>query len=165
MQGDKEVVDYLNFLLADELSARDQYFIHSRMYDEWGLKKLYARIGHEVEDEALHAEGFIRRILMLGGTPNMRPAEVKVGKNVREMLQFDLDVEYQVRDNLKKGIKLCEEKQDYVTRQLLVEQLKDTEEDHAHWLEQQLRLMDLLGEQNYLQSQMEGDGNIAAHAH
>ena len=91
---------------------------------------------------------------MLGGTPQMVPAPVRIGRNVREMLQFDLDTEYEVRENLKRGIKLCEEKQDYVTRDLMVNQLKDTEEDHAHWLEQQLRLIDLLGEQNYLQSQL-----------
>ncbi|UOP04576.1 bacterioferritin [Conchiformibius kuhniae] len=162
MQGDKEIIDYLNFLLAGELMARDQYFIHSRMYDEWGLSKLFARIGHEMEDETLHAEGFIRRILALGGTPVCVPAALKVGKTVREMLQLDLDTELEVQGNLKKGIKLCEEKQDYVTRQLLVEQLKDTEEDHAHWLEQQLRLMDMIGEQNYLQSQI---GEAAAHSH
>ncbi len=107
-----------------------------------------------MEDETLHAEGFIRRILMLGGTPVMQSAPVKVGKNVAEMLQFDLDTELEVRENLKKGVKLCEEKQDYVTRELLVNQLKDTEEDHAHWLEQQLRLIKMLGEQNYLQSQI-----------
>lgn len=154
MQGNQEVIDYMNFLLANELSARDQYFIHSSMYAEWGYTKLHARIAHEMEDETLHAEGFIRRILMLGGTPNMKSAEVKVGKDVAQMLQFDLDTELEVRDNLKKGIQLCEEKQDYVSRQLLVEQLKDTEEDHAHWLEQQLRLIKLLGEQNYLQSQI-----------
>ena len=91
---------------------------------------------------------------MLGGTPQMVPAPVRIGRNVREMLQFDLDIEYEVRENLKHGIKLCEEKQDYVTRDLLINQLKDTEEDHAHWLEQQLRLIDLVGEQNYLQSQL-----------
>ena len=84
----------------------------------------------------------------------MVSAPVKVGKDVIEMLQFDLDTELEVRENLKKGIKLCEENQDYVTRQLLVDQLKDTEEDHAHWLEQQLRLIKVLGEQNYLQSQI-----------
>ena len=160
MQGDKAVIDYMNELLAGELAARDQYFIHSRMYDEWGLTKLFDRIGHEMEDETLHAEGFIRRILMLGGTPVCVPAQLKVGKTVAEMLQLDLDTELEVQGNLKKGIKLCEEKQDYVTRQLLVEQLKDTEEDHAHWLEQQLRLIKMLGEQNYLQSQLgESSGN------
>ena len=107
-----------------------------------------------MEDETQHAEAFIRRILMLGGTPKMVSAPVKVGKDVIEMLQFDLDTELEVRENLKKGIKLCEENQDYVTRQLLVDQLKDTEEDHAHWLEQQLRLIKMMGEQNYLQSQI-----------
>lgn len=154
MQGDKAVIDYMNFLLAGELAARDQYFIHSRMYAEWGYTKLFDRIGHEMEDETLHAENFIRRILMLGGTPQMVPATVNVGKTVPEMLQLDLNTEYEVQANLKKGIKLCEEKQDYVTRQMLIDQLKDTEEDHAHWLEQQLRLIKLVGEQNYLQSQL-----------
>lgn len=154
MQGDKAVIDYMNELLAGELAARDQYFIHSRMYAEWGYNKLFDRIAHEVEDETAHAEQFIRRILMLGGTPICVPAKINVGTCVRSMLQSDLDTEIEVRANLQKGIKLCEEKQDYVTRDLLVNQLKDTEEDHAHWLEQQLRLIDLVGEQNYLQSQL-----------
>lgn len=154
MQGDKDIIDYMNFLLAGELAARDQYFIHSRMYAEWGYTKLFDRIGHEMEDETLHAENFIRRILMLGGTPVCVPSAVHVGSNVKEMLQFDLNTELEVQANLKKGIKLCEEKQDYVTRQMLVAQLQDTEEDHAHWLEQQLRLLETLGEQNYLQSQL-----------
>lgn len=154
MKGDKAVIDYMNQLLAGELAARDQYFIHSRMYAEWGYTKLFERIGHEMEDETQHAEAFIRRILMLEGTPNMVPAKITVGKDVVEMLKADLNTEYEVRDHLKKGIALCEEKQDYVTRDLLVGQLKDTEEDHAHWLEQQLRLIDLIGLQNYLQSQL-----------
>ena len=138
MKGNQEVIAYMNELLAGELAARDQYFIHSRMYAEWGYNKLFERIGHEMEDETQHAEAFIRRILMLEGTPNMVPAKITVGKDVVEMLKADLNTEYEVRDHLKKGIALCEEKQDYVTRDLLVGQLKDTEEDHAHWLEQQL---------------------------
>ena len=154
MQGNKEVIDYMNFLLAGELAARDQYFIHSRMYAEWGYNKLFDRIGHEMEDETQHASDFIRRILMLGGTPVSTPTATRIGKTVREMLQLDLETELEVRSNLKKGIKLCEEQQDYVTRELMVNQLKDTEEDHAHWLEQQLRLIDMMGEQNYLQSQV-----------
>lgn len=154
MQGNQDVINYMNELLAGELAARDQYFIHSSMYAEWGYTKLFERIHHEMQDETEHAEAFIRRILMLGGTPKMVPSALRIGENVAQMLQLDLDTELEVRENLKKGIKLCEEKQDYVTRQLLVEQLKDTEEDHAHWLEQQLRLIKLLGEQNYLQSQM-----------
>ena len=154
MKGNQEVIAYMNELLAGELAARDQYFIHSRMYAEWGYNKLFERIGHEMEDETQHAEAFIRRILMLEGTPNMVPAKITVGKDVVEMLKADLNTEYEVRDHLKKGIALCEEKQDYVTRDLLVGQLKDTEEDHAHWLEQQLRLIELIGEGNYYQSQM-----------
>ncbi len=154
MEGKKTVLDCINKLLAGELAARDQYFIHSRMYAEWGYEKLHARIGHEMEDETGHASDFIRRILMLGGTPQMVPEAITVGKDVPEMLKLDLDTELRVRQNLKDAIALCEREQDYVTRQLLVAQLKDTEEDHAHWLEQQLRLIDAMGLQNYLQSQV-----------
>ena len=107
-----------------------------------------------MEDETAHAEAYIRRILMLGGVPNMVPAAINVGTDVVSMLQADLNTELEVRAALKKGIKLCEEQQDYVTREILVNQLKDTEEDHAHWLEQQLRLIELVGIQNYLQSQL-----------
>lgn len=154
MKGNQAVIDYMNELLAGELAARDQYFIHSRMYSEWGYSKLYERIAHEMEDETGHAEAFIRRILMLEGTPNMVPAALNLGSDVVSMLKADLETELKVREDLKRGIKLCEEQQDYVTRDLLIAQLKDTEEDHAHWLEQQLRLVELVGLQNYLQSQL-----------
>ena len=154
MQGNQAVLDYMNELLAGELAARDQYFIHSRMYAEWGYNKLFERIAHEVEDETGHAEAFIRRILMLGGTPNMVPAKINVGADVVAMLKADLNTEYEVRAALQKGIKLCEEAQDYVTRELMVGQLKDTEEDHAHWLEQQLRLIEMVGFQNYMETQL-----------
>lgn len=154
MQGNPEVIDYLNFLLGGELAARDQYFIHSEMYAEWEYGKLFDRIHHEMHDETIHSQLLIRRIMMLGGTPNMTVDEIHVGSTVPEMLQFDLDLEYKVRKHLKDGIALCEKLQDYVTRDMLVGQLKDTEEDHAHWLEKQLRLIDMMGLQNYLQSQM-----------
>ncbi len=154
MKGNQKVIAYMNELLAGELAARDQYFIHSRMYAEWGYSKLFERIDHEMADETGHAEAFIRRILMLEGTPVCVPGKINVGKDVPEMLKYDLNTENEVRAHLKKGIKLCEEEQDYVTRELLVAQLKDTEEDHAHWLEQQLRLIELVGMKNYLQSQM-----------
>lgn len=154
MQGKKTVLDCLNKLLAGELAARDQYFIHARMYAEWGYSKLHERIAHEMEDETAHANRFIERILMLGGTPNMTSAAITVGKDVADMLQKDLAVELEVRDNLKAAIALCEKEQDYVTRQYLVQQLQDTEEDHAHWLEQQLCLIQMMGLQNYLQSQV-----------
>ncbi|WP_037586897.1 bacterioferritin [Stenoxybacter acetivorans] len=154
MEGKKSVIDSMNKLLAGELAARDQYFIHSRMYEDWGYTKLYERINHEMADETGHAHQFIHRILMLNGTPTVVPEPIKVGKNVEEMLRFDLEVELSVREHLKEAIALCEREQDYVTRQLMVEQLKDTEEDHAHWLEQQLRQIQIMGLQNYLQSQL-----------
>ncbi len=154
MKGHPKIIDYFNFLLAGELAARDQYFIHSRMYHEWGYTKLFERIGHEMQDETDHADALIRRILLLEGTPQMVPSAIRVGKDVPEMLQFDLDTEFEVRDNLKKGIALCEEVGDYVSREILRVQLEDTEEDHAHWLEQQLGLIKRLGIQNYLQSQL-----------
>lgn len=154
MIGSPKVIDYLNFLLGGELAARDQYFIHSEMYAEWHYGKLYDRIHHEMADETLHAQSIIRRILMLSGTPRMTVNAINIGSTVPEMLQLDLELEYQVQQHLKDGIALCEAERDYVTREMLVEQLKDTEEDHAHWLEQQLRLIDMISLPNYLQSQM-----------
>ncbi len=153
MKASQKVIDYLNFLLAGELGARDQYFIHSQMYAEWELGKLHDRIYHEMEDETLHARLIINRIIMLGGTPNMQVGQIHIGTDVPSMLQADLDLEYAVQDHLKEGIALCEAERDYVTRDMLVRQLEDTEQDHAHWLEKQLRLIDLMGLQNYLQSQ------------
>ncbi|SUD89831.1 bacterioferritin [Psychrobacter phenylpyruvicus] len=154
MKGSQKVIDYLNFLLGGELGARDQYFIHSEMYGEWNYGKLYDRIHHEMEDETEHAQAIIRRILMLGGKPDMTVDAITVGSAVPEMLKLDLELEYKVQQHLKDGIALCEQEHDYVTRDILVDQLEDTEEDHAHWLEQQLRLIDMVGLQNYLQSQM-----------
>ena len=153
MQGNAEVISYLNKLLAGELAARDQYFIHARMYHEWGYSKLYERIHHEMEDETGHASTLIARILLLEGRPSMVPEALSIGHDVPEMLKNDLAVELSVRDALKPGIALCEQHQDYVSRELLLDQLKDTEEDHAHWLEQQLFLISQMGLQNYLQSQ------------
>ena len=109
MNGSQKVIDYLNFLLGGELGARDQYFIHSEMYGEWGYGKLYDRIHHEMEDETSHAQAIIRRILMLGGKPDMTVDEINVGDNVPQMLQLDLDLEYQVQQHLKQGIALCEQ--------------------------------------------------------
>lgn len=159
MKGSQKVIDYLNFLLAGELAARDQYFIHSEMYAEWHYGKLYDRIHHEMQDETGHAQAIIRRIMMLGGTPNMTVNAINVGTTVPDMLQSDLNLEYEVQKHLKEGIAICESEHDYVTRDMLVAQLEDTEEDHAHWLEQQLRLIDMIGLPNYLQSQM---GEVSA---
>ncbi len=153
MQGNPKIIDTLNQLLAGELAARDQYFIHSRMLSEWGLSKLAERIGHEMQDETGHADVLIRRILFLEGTPAMVPAPLNIGSDVVSILQNDLAVELQVVANLRKAIALCEKQDDYVTRELLEPMLDDTEIDHAHWLEQQLRLIQLMGLPNYIQSQ------------
>lgn len=162
MKSSQKVIDYLNFLLAGELGARDQYFIHSQMYAEWELGKLHDRIYHEMEDETLHARLIINRIIMLGGTPNMQVGEINIGADVPAMLKSDLNLEYTVQEHLKEGIAICEAKRDYVTRDMLVRQLEDTEQDHAHWLEKQLRLIELMGLQNYLQSQTAKPNTVGA---
>ncbi|MFT7186628.1 MAG: bacterioferritin [Pseudohongiellaceae bacterium] len=155
MKGKQSVIDVLNSLLVGELAAMDQYFIHSRMYDDWGLSKLYERIGHEMEDETGHADQMIKRILFLEGKPELSKRDaLNIGATVPEMLMSDLDLEYAVVKNLKAAISICESEQDYETRAMLVKQLEDTEEDHAHWLEQQLGLIDKVGLQNYLQAML-----------
>ena len=155
MKGSQKVIEALNGLLAYELAAMDQYFIHSRMYEDWGLGKLYDRIAHEMEDETGHADQMIKRILFLEGFPNMVTREpLNVGKTVEEMLKNDLALEYAVVKNLKDAIVICEAEKDFETRAMLVKQLEDTEEDHTHWLEQQLGLIDKIGIQNYLQAMM-----------
>ncbi|WP_342804381.1 bacterioferritin [Alteromonas sp. M12] len=155
MKGNQIIIDSLNGLLAYELAAMDQYFIHSQMYDDWGLTKLHERIAHEFDDEKGHATKLIERMLFLEGTPDMTVRSgFKVGKDVLEMLESDLRVEYTVTDELKKTIALCEAEKDYVTRDMLMVLLEDTEMDHAHWLEQQIGLIKRLGLSNYLQSQM-----------
>lgn len=155
MKGDANVIDQLNKLLAGELTAIDQYFLHSRMYENWGLKKLYERIEHERSEEVGHAEMLIRRILFLEGRPNLGArAPLSIGSDVPEMLKNDLALELAVVRALKEAIAYCETARDYQTRELLEQLLADTEEDHAHWLEQQLWLIQQTGLQNYMQSQL-----------
>ena len=101
---------------------------------------------------------------MLGGTPNMQVGKINIGTDVPAMLKNDLNLEYTVQEHLKEGIAICEAERDYVTRDMLVRQLEDTEQDHAHWLEKQLRLIELMGLQNYLQSQS-GNPNMAGATH
>lgn len=155
MKGNTKIIAGLNELLGYELAAMDQYFIHSQMYLDWGLTKLYERIDHEFDDERGHATKLIERMLFLEGTPDMQTRTgFKVGSDVPSMLESDLRVEYEVDAKLKEVIALCEAEEDFVTRDMLVVLLDDTETDHAHWLEQQLRLIKMLGLPNYLQSQM-----------
>ena len=155
MKGNQTVIDGLNGLLAFELAAMDQYFIHSQMYLDWGLQKLYDRINHEFDDEKGHATKLIERILFLEGVPDMSTrSAISIGKDVTQMLESDLRVEYEVAEKLREVISVCESEKDYVTRDMLIVLLDDTENDHAHWLEQQLGLIKRLGLQNYQQSQL-----------
>jgi bacterioferritin len=155
MKGHDQVIAYLNELLAGELTAIDQYFIHSRMYENWGYSKLYERIAHEVQDETAHADALIKRILFLEGTPDLSKREpLQVGIHVEAMLKNDLAVELKVVQDLRRVMKFCESVQDYQTREILKVMLEDTEHDHAHWLEQQLGMIQQMGLQNFLQAQI-----------
>ena len=155
MKGNDEVLKHLQQLLNCELAARDQYFGHSRKYKDWGLYKLALRLEHEMQEETEHADIIIERMLFLEGEPDFNQQDkARVGSTVREMLQNDLDVEYKVSGMLKETMSLCEEVQDFETRELLTKLLDDTEMDHAYFLEKQLRLIDMIGQKNYLQSQM-----------
>ena len=156
MKGDKKIVDLLNELLTGELSASDQYLIHGEMVADLGLPQLAAHMLHESEHEHSHAKLIIQRILFLEGKPNVGKRDaLNVGHNVKQMLENDLALEYKVVKHLKKVIDACEKVSDYVTREMLVQQLDDTEMDHAYWLEKQLKLIELVGLENYQQSQMQ----------
>lgn len=161
MKGDKKIIEILNSLLAGELTAVDQYLIHGEMYADMGFGQLAEKALHESEHERQHARALIQRILFLEGKPNLAKREaLKIGKIVPEMLQSDLDLEYKVVGELKKAMAVCELAQDCVTRDMLGVQLEDTEMDHAYYLEKQLRLIKMVGLQNYQQSQM-GSGTPA----
>ncbi len=155
MKGANGIVELLNQLLAGELMAVDQYLAHGERYADMGLDKLAEHALHESDHEKQHAQTMIQRILMLEGDPDLATRHpMNVQKDVPAMLKSDLDVEYQVQQHLKAAIDQCEAAQDYVTRDMLVTQLEDTETDHAYFLEKQLRLIDQIGLPNYLQSQM-----------
>ena len=161
MKGDKKIIDILNELLAGELTAVDQYLIHGEMYADMGLNELAQKTIHESDHERQHARALIQRILFLEGKPDMSKRDsLKIGKTAPDMLKSDLALEYKVDGDLKKAMAACEKAQDYVTRDMLGIQLEDTEMDHAYFLEKQLRLIDLVGLQNYLQSQI-GSANAA----
>ncbi|MEA5480262.1 bacterioferritin [Pseudanabaena galeata UHCC 0370] len=154
MKGSEKVLQQLSKLLRGELAARDQYFTHSRIYADWGLNKLYERINHEMADETQHSTWLIERILFLEGTPDLSQQDgINIGKTVPEMLKNDLDFEYKVMDDLREAIAVCENEQDYQSRDILLKILVDTEQDHAYWLEKQLKLIAQMGLPNYLQSQ------------
>jgi bacterioferritin len=154
MKGDKDVIRLLNAQLTNELTAINQYFLHARMYRHWGFEKIAKKEYEESIGEMKHADKLIDRILMLDGLPNLQALhKIMIGENTEEMLAADLALEKGAQVTVKEGIAAAEKAADYVSRDLLLEILEDTEE-HIDWLETQQDLIVKVGIQNYLQSQM-----------
>lgn len=154
MKGDKKVIELLNKVLGNELVAINQYFLHAKMYKDWGLKNLYEHEYHESIDEMKHADALTERVLFLEGLPNLQDlGALRIGENTREMLEADLSLELDAIPDLKEGIQYCEQIADYVTRDLF-KNILESEEEHVDWLETQLGLIDKMGIENYHQAQI-----------
>ncbi len=155
MKGKKEIIDALNVVLGNELTAINQYFLHARMLEDWGLAKLGKKEYEASIDEMKHADDIIKRILFLEGLPNLQKlSALRIGQNVVEVLEADLAVELHAVPELKKYIQLCEKENDYVTRDLL-NSILTSEEEHIDWIETQQSLIEKAGLENYIQSQIE----------
>jgi bacterioferritin len=154
MRGDAGVIRHLNAVLTNELTAINQYFLHARMFDNWGLDRLADVERRESLDEMKHAEELIDRILFLEGLPNLQDLhKLRVGEHVKEALECDLALERAAYPALTEAVAHCEAVADYVSRELF-EDILESEEEHIHWLETQLELIDKVGLENYMQSQM-----------
>jgi len=154
MKGDTKVIGYLNKVLKNELSAINQYFLHSRMYRNWGLKQLAEHEYAESIDEMKHADRLIERILFLDGLPNLQDiGKLLIGENAREVIECDLKLELMAVPDLREAISHCETVKDFISRELF-EDILESEEEHIDWLETQLGLIEKVGLENYLQSKM-----------
>lgn len=154
MKGDEKVISYLNQVLANELKAINQYFLHARMYRDWGLKEIAEKEYEESVDEMKHADKLIERILFLEGLPNLQDlGKFYVGEHTKEMLECDLKLEMEAIPLLREAIAYCESKRDYVSRDIF-DDILDSEEEHVDWLETQLGLIERIGIENYLQAQI-----------
>ncbi len=154
MKGDKKVIQLLNKALYNELTAINQYFMHAKMLEDMGFEKLAAKEREESIDEMKHADILMERILFLEGLPNLQDlGKLRIGETVGEMFECDLAMELDAIPDLRDGVEYCESVRDYVSRDLFQEIL-DSEEEHVDWLETQISLIEKVGEQNYLQSQM-----------
>jgi len=159
MKGDKKVIEHLNTVLGNELVAINQYFLHAKMFEDWGLKELAEFTRHESIDEMKHADTIIDRILFLEGFPNLQNlGKLHIGEDTEEMLKCDLDLEMRAIPDLREAVAYCESVKDYVSRDIF-QTILDDEEEHVDWLETQLGLIDKLGIQNYLAENMHEGGN------
>ena len=158
MKGDPTVIEQLNTILKNELTAVNQYFLHARMLKDWGFNRLGQKVYEESIDEMKHADKLIERILVLNGLPNLQDlGKLRIGENVPEILEADLGVEETNQNCLKVAIPICEEARDFVSRGIFEEILTDTEE-HIDWIEEQNTRIEQAGLQNYLQENMYESG-------
>ncbi len=159
MQGDRQVIEFLNKALLNELTAINQYWLHYRMLDNWGVRKLAEYERHESIDEMKHADVLAERILFLDGLPNFQAlGKLRIGENTEEILKADLALEYDALPMLKEAITHCESVRDYISREIF-ERILESEEEHVDFLEKQLDMIKLMGIQNYIQLQSKAAGS------